>query len=188
MPLSSRFSHSTSSRKDTIVKTKRLSLSKSSINVCMLSPIVILFRMYLADARPDKSLLTISRSVGSPSYSLVLWCFLSARTPTRYQYLGVLWKSVSFQTNIYSGSIKRTNQASQWKAKKVFESMNQQCSKAKEVVLEISTTSTSGASQAITNSSYERIWILLPYRFNLNRLSDISELSIEGILVAEEKQ
>ena len=118
MPLSSRFSHSTSSRKDTTVKTKRLSLSKSSINVCMLSPLVILFRMYLADARPDKSLLTISRSVGSPSYSLVLWCFLSARTPTRYQYLGVLWKSVSFQTNIYSGSIKRSNQASQWKAKK----------------------------------------------------------------------
>ncbi|MDW0283053.1 MAG: hypothetical protein QN720_11160 [Nitrososphaeraceae archaeon] len=66
--------------------------------------------------------------------------------------------------------------------------MNQQYSKAKEVELEISTTSTSGASQAITNSSYERIWILLPYRFNLNRLSDISELSIEGILVAEEKQ
>lgn len=66
--------------------------------------------------------------------------------------------------------------------------MNQQCSKAKEVVLEISTTSTSGASQAIINSSYERIWILLSYRFNLNKLSDISELSIEGILVAEEKQ
>jgi hypothetical protein len=66
--------------------------------------------------------------------------------------------------------------------------MNQQCSKAKEVVLEISTTSTSDASQAITNSSYERIWILLSYRFNLNKLSDISELSIEGILVAEEKQ
>jgi hypothetical protein len=66
--------------------------------------------------------------------------------------------------------------------------MNQQYSKAKEVELEISTTSTSGASQVITNSSYERIWILLPYRFNLNRLSDISELSIEGILVAEEKQ
>ena len=37
--------------------------------------------------------------------------------------------------------------------------MNQQYSKAKEVELEISTTSTSGASQAITNSSYERIWI-----------------------------
>ena len=66
--------------------------------------------------------------------------------------------------------------------------MNQQCSKAKEVELEISTTSTSGASQAIINSSYERIWILLSYRFNLNKLSDISELSIEGILVAEEKQ
>ena len=32
--------------------------------------------------------------------------------------------------------------------------MNQQYSKAKEVELEISTTSTSGASQAITNSSY----------------------------------
>ena len=66
--------------------------------------------------------------------------------------------------------------------------MNQQCSKAKEVELEISTTSKSGTIQAITNSSYERIWILPPYRFNLNKLSDISELSIEDILVAEEKQ
>ena len=100
VPLSSCFSHSTSSRKDTIIKTKRLSLSKSSINVCMLSPIVILFRMYLADARPDKSLLTISRSVGSPLYSLVLRCFLSARnTNTLSDFRGIV--KICFFSNQY---------------------------------------------------------------------------------------